>query len=275
MKIGYVCTNYNNSHYTQEAVKSLLANPGHEYRVVVVDNCSRVEAKELLQILADKFPQVHIIFNEENVGYFKGLNIGIEYLRQQDPQIEWMVVGNNDLEFPADFGDRLAMHKDAWRSYPVISPDVITVDGLHQNPHVIASISRLRELFYDLYYANYYVGLCMQRLASYFRTAIARGDEEQWQKPQFIYQGHGSCYLLGPAFFDHFSAFWAPTFMMSEEYFLSKQLSDVGLRVYYDPAIKVVHHWHATMTQLPSKTRWQMARDAHKEYRKYVKVFPW
>ena len=40
MKIGYVCTNYNNSADTREAVCSLLKDGGEEYRIVVVDNSS-------------------------------------------------------------------------------------------------------------------------------------------------------------------------------------------------------------------------------------------
>jgi len=61
--------------------------------------------------------------------------------------------------------------------------------------------------------------------------------------------------------------------MMSEEYFLSKQLSDVGERVFYDPRIMVRHLWHASVDQLPSRRRWEIARDAHRVYRKYVRVF--
>ena len=40
MKLGYVCTNYNNSHHTVEAVRSLVlsAGAGHELHVVVVEN---------------------------------------------------------------------------------------------------------------------------------------------------------------------------------------------------------------------------------------------
>ena len=58
---------------------------------------------------------------------------------------------------------------------------------------------------------------------------------------------------------------------MFEEFFLSKQLSDVGQQVYYDPAIQVIHHWHGSLEKLPGKLRWELARDASREYRKYVR----
>ena len=61
--------------------------------------------------------------------------------------------------------------------------------------------------------------------------------------------------------------------MMSEEVFLSLQLKRVGERVFYSPAISVTHHWHGSLQDLPNRRRWNMARDAHREYRKHVKVF--
>lgn len=271
--IGYVCTNYNNSHYTVEAVKSLISGHRHACEVVVVDNCSRREGVEELKNLSRTFPQVKLILNPENVGYFRGLNIGIKDLRSRRPEIEWIVVGNNDLVFPEDFGDKLDANAAKLRSHAVISPDIVTVDGEHQNPHVISGIGPVREIFYDIYYTNYYLGLLIQKMARLMSSLSERSDEEQWEVARPIYQGHGSCYLLGPRFFEQFSELWAPTFLMSEEYFLSKQLSDVGQSVYYDPSLQVIHQWHGALDQLPSRTRWQMAREAHRVYRQYVGIF--
>lgn len=273
MAIGYVCTNYNNSEFTAKAVESLNSASAQEYVIVVVDNNSAMNSVRQLQDMASRHDNVTLLLNRENVGYFRGLNLGIKHLRARHPEVDWMIVGNNDLEFPADFAVKLAALRDELKSHPVVSPDIVTVEGKHQNPHVIEGVSRLRELVYDLYYANYYLGLAIQKVARLLPRATERGDEREWQTPRHIYQGHGSCYLLGPRFFELFSELWAPTFMMSEEYFLSKQLSDMGFQVYYEPGIQVIHHWHGSLEKLPSRKRWNMARDAHREYRKYIKVF--
>jgi GT2 family glycosyltransferase len=273
MDIAYICTNYNNSAFTVAAVKSLRQAHGHRVRVVVVDNASRPEEVDTLRRLSAEDSDVELIANPENVGYFRGLNAGIKASRTWYPDIGWMVVGNNDLEFPADFCDSLECHAGELQAHSVISPDVVTLDGEHQNPHVISSISSVREIFYDLYYTNYHLGRLIYKMAKMFPRLSERSDEEQWQTAQPIYQGHGSCYVLGPRFFAQFQELWAPTFMMSEEFFLSKQLKDVGEQVWYDPRIRVVHRWHGSLEQLPSRKRWEMAREAHREYRKYVKVF--
>jgi GT2 family glycosyltransferase len=273
MKLTYVCTNYNNSAFTVAAVASLAKNQGHDLRVYVVDNASRPEEVELLRSLERDNPSVRLIANTDNVGYFAGLNVGIAAARRDDPQADWIVAGNNDLEFPADFCDGVEAHQAEYRAYSVVSPDVVTLDGEHQNPHVIDGISTIREIFYDLYYSNYYLGRLIYKTAKMFPRATRRGDEDHWQTARTIHQGHGSVYLLTPKFFSRFEALWAPTFMMSEEFFLSHQLKDVGEEVFYSPAIRVTHHWHGSLQTLPSRSRWNMARDAHREMRKYVKVF--
>lgn len=273
MKLAYVCTNYNNSSFTVAAVNSLMSNVNHDIEVFVVDNASVEDEVRKLRPLAEKYPTVHIIESRDNTGYFRGLNVGLTALREERPDIEWAVAGNNDLEFPVDFCDLLEENALALRTHSVISPDVVTLDGEHQNPHVISSISTIREVFYNLYYSNYHLGLLIYKIAKLFPHISERSDEEQWQHARPIYQGHGSCYVLSPRFFKQFTGLWATTFMMSEEFFLSKQLEDVGEQVYYEPKIRVIHHWHGSLEKIPGRKRWELARDAHREYRKYVKVF--
>ncbi len=273
MKIGFVCTNYNNSAYTREAVCSLLKDGRDEYRIVVVDNHSDSKNVEALKSVASEFQHVELILNKENVGYFRGLNLGIRHLRASQPDIQLMVVGNNDLVFPADFADSLRRNLSTVERYAVVSPDIITLDGVHQNPHVISKIGKLREFIYSLYYANYYLAIAIRHLAKLTRSFTERRDQAQHEIAQEIYLGLGACYVLGPVFFRHFEELWAPTFLVHEEYFLSKQLSDKGLRIYYDPSIKVLHHFRAAMGALGDRKAWHAARDAHKIYRQYVKVF--
>ena len=273
MKIGYVCTNYNNSAFTAEAIMSLSANVGHQFHIVVVDNNSAIESKRQLEQSMAGFVDVDLVLNPTNLGYFPGLNVGIQRLRSKLPALDVIVVGNNDLVFPPDFGHAIEANRDKFEVHAVISPNIITLDGTHQNPHVIERISKPRELIYDLYYANYYAALLIRQVAKLTRGFTDREDEMQHAVAQPIYQGHGACYILGPKFFEHFTELWAPTFLMGEEFFLSRQLEGKGIRKFYEPSIVVRHHCHAAVDQVPSRRMWEISRDAHKEYRKYVRVF--
>jgi GT2 family glycosyltransferase len=273
MKIGYVCTNYNNSADTWEAVRSLRENGGDEHGIVVVDNNSNSENVEALKNIASEFQHVELILNKDNVGYFKGLNIGIRHLRATQPDINIMVIGNNDLVFPVDFADSLRGNLATLEKHAVVSPDILTLDGIHQNPHVISKIGKFREFIYNLYYANYYLAIAIRQLAKLSRGFTDRTDETYHDVAQEIYQGYGACYVLGPVFFRHFEELWAPTFLMHEEYFLSKQLSDKGLSVYYEPSIKVLHRCHGATAAITGRKAWEAARGAQKIYRQHVKIF--
>lgn len=272
MKIGYVCTNYYNAAETREAIRSLWADGGERYRIVVVDNSSDDENVEALKSMASEYPNVELILNKENVGYFRGLNLGIHRLRRNQPDIEMMVVGNNDLVFPGDFAESIQKNLAIFEKYAVVSPNIITLDGVHQNPHVIHKISKFRECIYELYYANYYLGMAILRVAKLTSRFTDRRDEAQHDVSQEIYQGYGACYVLGPVFFRHFKELWAPTFLMHEEFFLTKQLSDKGLRVYYEPSIKVLHRCHGAMKVIAGRKAWEAARTAQKVYRQHVKI---
>ena len=273
MKLGYICTNFNNSAYTDKAVETLLANRGHEIVIVVVDNHSNPEDIERLRGLAGRYPEVRLVLQDENVGYFSGLNVGISYLRANFPDVQYAVIGNNDLVFGPGFVDSIGQRLPSLQQHPVVSPDILTLDGVHQNPHVIFGISWVRELLYDLYYTHYYFSVGIGKMARLTHRVSARRDQAQWKVSRTIYQGHGSCYIVGPRFFANFSELWAPTFLFCEEYFLAKQLNDRGMAVYYEPLITVQHCCHATIGRLPPIETWRHARKAHRVYRQYVGIF--
>jgi len=274
MTLGYVCTNFNNSKYTISAIKS-LCNGKHrsDIEIVVVDNSSNVSEKELLTEIESQYENVHIVFNEENLGYFKGLNCGIQYLKCNYNDMKYIVIGNNDLIFSNNFYESVMDKETIFEQYAVVSPNITTLDGVHQNPHVINTISRFREVIYSIYHYNYYLALIINKVAKITKNYTDRNDEEQHEIAQEIHQGHGSCYIIGPLFFQNFYELWAPTFLMGEEFFLSVQLEEKGMRVYYEPSINVTHHCNVSVGKMPRKQIWKLSREAHKLYRQYKSIW--
>lgn len=167
----------------------------------------------------------------------------------------------------------MACKEELFSKYPVISPNLITLDGVHQNPHVLHSVSPLREIIYDMYYSNYYLSIVMKKIANFLNTFTARKDYEYHTEAGLIYQGYGACYILTPVFIENFYLLDAPTFLMGEELFLTKQLEKKGFNVYYEPSIIVYHHDHASTGKVPSRYMWEICKTSHKVYRKYVNPF--
>ena len=82
-----------------------------------------------------------------------------------------------------------------------------------------------------------------------------------------IYQGYGACYILTKKFFRSYDSLWSPGFLMGEEFYLAVQLEEIGEKMYYMHDLKVLHHDHASVSNLPSITLWGFAREAHSIYR--------
>jgi GT2 family glycosyltransferase len=274
LRIAFVCTNYNNAAVTEAAVRSLHGAAGDvQIRHVIVDNRSRDDELDRLRELAAAHDQVDLIESPTNRGYFRGLNLGLAHLRQRYPDHEYVVVGNNDLLFTADFVQQLERHREVLDEWAVVAPDLVTPEGAHQNPHVRVSISRWRKRVWRVHAASYPAAMAVRLLARLTRCLTARPENaptsRHYLEPGPVEQGYGACYLLGPAFWRHFRRLAAPTFLMQEEFFLSEQLKLIGQSVYYDPRFSITHAGHATTGAIPSRRQWQFVHEAHRVYRHY------
>lgn len=274
MKIGYVCTNYNNSSFTRSAIASLVAGSRpNDVRIVVVDNKSSQEDVSMLKEIGREYPDVELLLHPENVGYFRGLNLGIAHLRSRHADVGHVVVGNNDLTFPTNFVEKVLSDRSVSNEWAAIAPDIVCSDGLHQNPHVLHPISVFRRFVWELYYLSYGAAVIIRQAARLTKRFTARPETRPGHDlhltPGPIILGLGACYILTPVFFRHFDALYAPTFLMQEELFLTEQLKLVGQKVYYDPQFVVHHHGAATTDMLPSRLMWKFSKDAHRVYKRF------
>jgi GT2 family glycosyltransferase len=215
---------------------------------------------------------VEIVLSPSNLGYFAGLNLGLSVLKSTWSDCDVAVIGNNDLEFPVGFADSVSAVREQLEKYPVVSPRIRTLEGREQNPHVVHSVSVLRERMYDAYHSSYSVALALKMIARVAGAFGERGDEESYERRQEIWQGHGSCYLVGPVFFREFGSLPAPTLLFGEEYFLAEQLESKGYSILYEPSVLVTHACHSSVGRLPGRRQWELSRKAHEVYRDHYPI---
>lgn len=276
MNIGFVFTNYNNSLLTIQAIHSILKSAGSsDVEIVIVDNASTGSEREVLASGAAEFPDalVRIVWNDENVGYFAGLNCGLDALMRPYGFYDFVVIGNNDLIFDVVFFDTLGEVGVIALENPVISPDIVTLDGCHQNPHVVHRISWLREVVWDLYYSSFAAAKVIGAVVNRFGSLFRRRDTESHLIEGRIRYGYGACYILTRKFFDKYGKLWSPGFLMGEEFYLYRQLYEQGDAVYYFPRLRVLHYDHASVSLIPKSSLWGYTRQYHKIYRFFIN--PW
>ena len=157
MRIGFVFTNFNNSLLTIQSVKSIEDNRlDVECRVVIVDNDSTCGEKQILaEAIMPSF--VKILWNKNNIGYFSGLNSGLDDINDGDFDCDLIIIGNNDLVFDEVFFKSICNNYHKMINHSVVCPSILTIDGVYQNPHLFKEVGRLREFVWDLFYSNYFL----------------------------------------------------------------------------------------------------------------------
>lgn len=271
MKIGFVTVNFNNSEITINYIDSILKSDCFDSEIVIIDNNSNISEKKILTEKIKK--DIKVIFLNENIGYFSGLNKGIEHLIKNN-SFDYIFISNNDITFPKSLKKSLENKDSCFKKYPVISPSIITLDGIYQNPHVKDSIPFYKEIAYDLLYANYLIYKILIFLKLKFSFLLkSKNLIIEDKNPSEIYQGYGACYILTRNFFNYYKFLDSPTFLMGEELFLTQQINKIGFNIFYDPSIRVNHIDHASLSKIPSKHFFKICKESHAIYRKRVNIF--
>jgi GT2 family glycosyltransferase len=267
--ITFVCVNFNNSTYTEKLCRSLDSQICKEVkfsiRCIVVDNSTDNQDAGRLERYSGTLDWVEYIRSPENLGYFGGLNLGLR--KVADKVSQYVVICNNDLTFETSFCLKLIAKKYADNIF-VICPDLVTADGIHQNPHRLNRVSSFQKMKLDLYFSNYYVALLSlfaKRLMS--NTALRSSPNRHMLYPKEINQGIGACYILTASFFRFCGELYFPWFLYGEEACLSWQVHSMGGILWFDPDLHAIHAEHATLSTLPRRATYEWGRTSYWGFR--------
>ena len=112
--VSIVILNYNSNDLLTNCVKSILKTTYENYEIIVVDNNSKDQSQKKCK---ERYNQIKLIQNQENLGYCEGNNIGLQQI-----QGEFIVILNPDtlvdpnwlselIKGHAKFGDGLFQPK--------------------------------------------------------------------------------------------------------------------------------------------------------------------
>jgi GT2 family glycosyltransferase len=271
-KIALICVNYNNSNYTKLLVNSVESNKFDNnnlncLEIYVVDNSDTVLEREKLILELGGCKNVLILYPQENVGYFHGINFALKNLALKT--FDFIIIGNNDLVYSESFLSHLISSK-----YPldcmVLCPNLVTKAGQHQNPHHTHKFSKLQIMLFDLYFTNYFFAVILSKVNSLRKMFDKRALCVIPDKVIEIYQGVGACYVLMPSFFCDNSELYFPGFLYGEEACLSHQVNNSGGKLYFDPGLLVTHDESATLSKLPSRKTYQFGRESYWKFREIL-----
>jgi len=226
--VSIVTVNYNQAAVTCEMLESLSRITYPNIEVLVVDNGSSVDDPIMIK---EKFPQVTLIENHENLGFAGANNIGIE--RSSGPYI---LLLNNDTEVTEGFLEPL-------------------VDKMKSDPLIGAVSPKIR-----YYYASdtiQYAGLTP--INSYTVRSRAIGfsetDKGQHDTDTLTAYAHGAAMMISREIVRKIGLMSTAFFLYYEELDWGFRLRKAGYKIYYVHNSLVYHKESVSIgKQSPLKT---------------------
>ena len=255
MKIAFVILNFNSSKATIKLVHEIIKQPwSKEVGIYIIDNCSDESDRQILQNSFSRFKNTFVktIYLDQNHGYAKGNNYGISLARKEG--FDTIVVTNPDISFLQMDNFKKVVQNIILRdsSIAIIAPSILNYEKIDQNPFRVNRFTKKELIKMKIFYIlGIYKVYFLLRVYIFFKfgTYLAKlknSRSKNYKKNieisgRYIYAPHGSFLIMTPTFFKKFDGFDPNTFLYCEEFILAEKLYQAGLRIYYEPSIKVLH----------------------------------
>jgi len=132
---------HNALEYTQQCAASLFEHTDPRHEIIFVDNASGDGTVEWLQELTVREERCRAIYNQENLGYAAGNNIGLARAGG-----DYMVLLNSDVVVTEGWLDKLIACAEAHPQAGVIGPVTNSITGVQKLPKVGYDQKTLKDL---------------------------------------------------------------------------------------------------------------------------------
>tara|TARA_R110002072_G_scaffold159408_7_gene310473 strand:+ start:407 stop:1330 length:924 start_codon:yes stop_codon:yes gene_type:complete len=219
-RVAIVLVNYNGFSDTAACLNSLMQLTSDvQLSLILVDNASKDASK--LEGLKDECQNLHIIYNQQNVGFGRANNIGIQWA-QQHLKFDYICLLNNDTIVEPDFLDYL-------------------VEPFVKDPQIGVTTGKI---YYEydrniIWYGGADINLKRgwPKIADYNGVATANGAN----RPRYVSFVSGCLMMFSKESISTLKGFDEQFFMYCEDLELCLRTSGSGMKMYYEPRSIIYH----------------------------------
>lgn len=222
MKLSFIIVNWNTATLLENCLSSIYAHcDAVTFEVWVVDNASTDNSVAMLRT---RFPDVHIIENDANVGFARANNQAMACANG-----EYFFLLNSDAELRTGAVQALLTHIEANPRCGAVGPKLVNPDGSFQG-----TFARFPTLWQEFALittlARWTIGSCRPYL-----------QPKSEYTPESVDWITGAALLLRRGVFDQVGGFDESYFMYSEETDWCWRLRQAGWEIVYVPTATVMH----------------------------------
>ncbi len=122
--VTIICLCYNHEKYIPEAVESIINQTYTNLEIIIIDNGSPDNSKEIIKNIASKNPDIKMIMLNENIGNCRAFNLGLK-----DSKGEFIIdLSGDDILLPDRIKEGLKSFAENGEEYGVNFTDALYVD---------------------------------------------------------------------------------------------------------------------------------------------------
>ena len=205
-----IVLNYNAGGLLIDCIQSLVNTNNYKLEIIVVDNIS---ADNSHKICKEKFPEIKLIENKENLGYCEGNNVGI-----RNASGEFIVILNPDTKVEPNWLEEL------FNTYEKFG------DGLYQ-PKIMAFEDNLFESG----------GNMLQMFGFGYSKGRGIQDKGQFDEPCEIGYASGACLFTKTNILKKIGLFDPFIFLYHDDLDLGWRSKQIGIKSFYASKSKIYH----------------------------------
>ena len=209
--VSVIVLNYNAGELLVNCIDSLKKSTYTDLEIIVVDNISSDGSQTKCK---ERFPDIKLIQNNENLGYCGGNNVGIK-----EANGEFVVILNPDTEVDPNWIDELI---DAYQKFG---------DGLYQPKHI-----SLRDKSVIMSTGN-----MMNVFGFGFARQKGEPDKNQFNKIERINYASGTCLFTTKKVIDRIGLLDEFLFLYHDDLDFGWRAAQIGINSYYVPKSIIFH----------------------------------
>ncbi|MGC8880428.1 MAG: glycosyltransferase family 2 protein [Anaerolineae bacterium] len=244
MDLSIVIVNWNTRDLLAQCLASVYAHPPDcVFDVWVVDNASTDGSAAMVR---ERFPQVHLIENRENVGFARANNQAIRASTGR-----YVLLLNSDAWVRPMALHRMVEFMDAYPIAGAAGPRLLNPDGtLQPSAHPMSTLWREG---WHLFHLD-----ALRRLSTY--------EMHRWSvdQPRPVEVASGACLCLRRAALDQIGLLNERYFMYAEEVDICYRLAQLRWQVWWVPQAEVVHLGGGSTTMVSDEMLVELYRSKHR-----------